>query len=139
MKSFWAVLWFGCATILGLSSVFISIGGTLMQLIGVYRSDFCDLNAPWWSKHHGNVQVVLSSNISLDIKNAGEYWMSTGITATAFLAAVCFGGWWYQRRLRSVFRDLINDLGNAETERDDVLAAISKLKRGKSLVRASSM
>ncbi|CZR51242.1 uncharacterized protein PAC_01117 [Phialocephala subalpina] len=139
MKSLWAVLWFGCATILGLSSVFISIGGTLMQLIGVYRSDFCDLNAPWWTKPHGSVQVVISTNSALDIKAAGDYWMSTGITATAFLAAVCFSGWWYQRRLRGVFRDLVNDLGNVGTERDDVLTAISKLKRGQSSARASSM
>lgn len=104
MRSFWAALWYGAATVLGVSSVFISIGGTcesnpatltrctdqgtVMQLIGVYRSDFCYLNVPWWTKPHGNVQVVISPNTALDIKDAKSYWLSTGITATAFLGVV---------------------------------------------------
>lgn len=59
-----------------------------MQLIGVYRSDFCLLNVHWWARPHGNVQVVISPNSALDIKDAKSYWLSTGITAITFLAAV---------------------------------------------------
>ncbi|KUJ22862.1 uncharacterized protein LY89DRAFT_728972 [Mollisia scopiformis] len=138
MRSVWAVIWFGAATVLGLSTVFVTIGGTFMQLIGVYRSDFCDFNELEWTRPHGNVLIVISTNTALDIKDASQYWMSTGITATVFLAVVCFGGWWYQRRLQALFQNVVSDLDNLEYERADIVTTSSKLKRGQRSVRAST-
>lgn len=123
-RSAWATIWYSLATIFGLGGVFTAIGGTTMQLMGVYRSGKCDLNSTWWTKPNDDVGVIVSTNYALDIEDANRYWKPCGITATLFLGAVCFCGWWYQRRLRGVFRRLVNDLGNPETDREDVKSGL---------------
>lgn len=67
-----------------------------MQLMGVLRSGKCDINAQLWTKPNSNVPVILSKNYALEIEYANKYWKSCGITATLFLGAVAFCGWWYQ-------------------------------------------
>jgi hypothetical protein len=125
LKSVWAILWYGLASTLGIGGVFTSIGGTMMQLMGVYRSGKCLINAEWWTKPNGGVGVIISSNYALEIEDAKKYWASCGITATMFLGVVAFCGWWYQRRLRDLFRELVNDLGNPRTDREDVKATVA--------------
>jgi hypothetical protein len=124
LRTAWAVIWYSLATLFGLGGVFTSIGGTTMQLMGVYRSGKCDISAGWWTKPNGNVGVIISTNYALEIEDANKYWKSCGVTATVFLGAVCFCGWWYQRRLRGLFRQLVNDIGDPETDREDVKAAM---------------
>ncbi|KAK0100335.1 hypothetical protein ONS96_007616 [Cadophora gregata f. sp. sojae] len=97
-----------------------------MQLMGVYRSGFCDLNAEWWIRPHDNTPVVISTNYALAIEDANRYWLACGITATLFLAVVCFCGWWYQRRLRGLFRDLVSSLGDVSKEREEIRAALAR-------------
>lgn len=94
-----------------------------MQLMGVYRCDKCDMNAGWWPRPNANVGAILSTNYALEIEDANRYWKSCGITATLFLGVVCFCGWCYQRRLRGLFRKLVNEIGDPETDREDVKAA----------------
>lgn len=120
LKSLWALIWYSLAVIFGIGGVFTSIGGTMMQLMGVYRSDICEVNAFWWTRPHDNFVVVLSSNSALAIKSADLYWKTCAITATVFLGTVCFGGWWYQRRLKGLFRQLVKDIDNSRTDRQDV-------------------
>jgi hypothetical protein len=96
----------------------------MMQLIGVYRSGKCDINVEWWTKPNRGVGVILSSNYALEMEDANKYWKSCGITATMLLGAVAFSGWWYQRRLRDLFRQLVNDIGDPKTDREDVKAAM---------------
>ena len=95
-----------------------------MQLMGVYRSGKCDVNVGWWTNSDAEPVVILSTNYALEIEDANRYWKSCGITAVLFLGAVAFCGWWYQRRLRDLFRRLVNDLGNPKTDREDVKAAM---------------
>jgi hypothetical protein len=121
LNSLWAFIWYSLAVIFGVSGVFTSIGGTMMQLMGVYRSDLCEVNAFWWTRPHDNFVVMLSSNSALAIKSADIYWKTCAITATVFLSTVCFGGWWYQRRLKALFRQLVKDIDNPRTDRQDVL------------------
>jgi hypothetical protein len=52
---------------------------------------------------------------ALEIEDADKYWKSCGITATTFLGAVAFSGWRYQRRLRDLFKQLVNDIGDPKT------------------------
>jgi len=97
-----------------------------MQLMGVYRSGFCDLNAEWWTRPHDEVPIVISTNYALAIEDANRYWLACGIKATLFLAVVCFCGWWYQRRLRGLFRELVSNLGDVSKEIEDIRAAIAR-------------
>lgn len=98
----------------------------MMQLIGVYRSDKCNLNAGWWTRPHGDVPVVISTNRALAIEDANRYWLAGGITATLFLAIVCFCGWWYQRRLREIFRELVSSLGDISKDREEIRPAVAR-------------
>lgn len=59
VKSAWAILWDSLATVFGLGGVFTAIGGTMMQLMVVFRSGKCDINAQWWTKPSSNVPVIL--------------------------------------------------------------------------------
>ncbi|KAL2072776.1 hypothetical protein VTL71DRAFT_12119 [Oculimacula yallundae] len=124
LRSLWSIIWFSLAIIYGLGGVFTAIGGTVMQLMGVYRSDKCDLNAEWWTRPHDDVPVVISSNSAIAIRYANKYWLACGITATLFLAVVCFCGWWYQRRLRGLFKELVSSLGDVSSDREDIRATI---------------
>jgi hypothetical protein len=38
MKAFWCTLWYSLTTVFGLSAIFTALGGTLMQLMGVYSA-----------------------------------------------------------------------------------------------------
>ncbi|XMA14279.1 hypothetical protein WAI453_007070 [Rhynchosporium graminicola] len=124
IRSLWPIIWFSLAIIFGLGGVFTAIGGTVMQLMGVYRSNKCDINAEWWTRPHRDVTYVISSNSALAIYYANRYWLACGITATLFLAVVCFSGWWYQRRLRGLFRGLVSSLGDENKDREDIRAAV---------------
>ena len=73
--------------------------------------------------------VVVSFNSAADIKSASSYWKAFAITAILFLGNVAFCGWWYQRRLRGVFRMLVDGLGKMEVEREDIRAVVSRRAR----------
>ncbi|KAG4415581.1 hypothetical protein IFR04_011301 [Cadophora malorum] len=61
LSSLWSFIWFSLAVIFGLGGVFTATGGTVMQLMGVYRSGFCDLDAEWWIRTHDEVPIVIST------------------------------------------------------------------------------
>jgi hypothetical protein len=106
----------------GLGGVITSLGGTTMHLMGVYNSDKCDINAQWWTRPHNDVLVVVSSNFAQEIKDASTYWKACAVTATLFLGTVTFCGWWYQRRLRGLFTELVGNIGNPTFDREDIKA-----------------
>ncbi len=108
-----------------------------MQLMGVYNSGKCDLTVAYWTGSTLGQKVVLSNNSALQIKTAATYWKACAITATIFLGVVCFGGWWYQRRLRGLFRMLVNDLDSPRTDRIDVVHVDTPLHFGGSVNRST--
>ena len=96
-------------------SVFAGIGGTLMQIIGVFRNCLCSINADQWGSSRFAAEIVISTNSAEDIYRASTVWRGTSIAATIFLGVVTFAGWWYQRRLRQQFTVMISQIGeNAE-------------------------
>ena len=129
--SVWALIWYNSATVFGLGGVLTAIGGTMMQLMGVYNSDKCDINAAWWTKPHGNILVTVSSNYALEIKDASTYWKACAITAILFLGVVSFCGWWYQRRLRGMFRWQVKRIGNPDCEREDISSGGARRARAR--------
>lgn len=126
LPSLWAIVWYNLATIFGLGGIITAIGGTMMQLMGVYSSAKCTINAPWWTRPHANVMVIISTNYAQEIAYARKFWLPCGITATLFLGAVSFCGWWYQRRLRGLFGKLVGEMGNPEKDREEINAGMTR-------------
>ncbi|KAI1086394.1 hypothetical protein F5B19DRAFT_479425 [Rostrohypoxylon terebratum] len=112
------VCWWG-QVFVGFFSIFAAVGGTSMQLLGVYRSCACKVPVRYWPRlNDPDAFIVLSDNTAEDIEAARRWWMVTGSTAVGIIGSVCALAWWHQRRLRKVFRDeadkLDNDEGTAE-------------------------
>ncbi|CZR67951.1 uncharacterized protein PAC_17850 [Phialocephala subalpina] len=100
---------FWILTTMGLfGATFSAIGGTMMQIIGVYRNCLCKISVGHWKDK--NMTLFLSTNNRMDIEEALHWWLMTGAVATGFLGVICYIGWWYQRRLRFRFRGLVDKL-----------------------------
>lgn len=102
-----ACVWYFFVTVIFLCATFTAIGGTMMQIIGVYRNCLCDIPITTWHRRYENELLVISTNSKDDIHRAKTFWKGTGITAVVFLTFVSFVGWWYQKRLRYQFKKLI--------------------------------
>lgn len=63
LHTFWFLLYYSLQIIFGLGAVFVSLGGTLMQIMGVYRTNMCFINAHYWLEpKERRPPVVLSVN-----------------------------------------------------------------------------
>lgn len=112
-----AWVWYFLVTMIILCAVFTAIGGTMMQIIGVYRNCLCDIPITVWHKRYdANQLLVISTNSKDDIHRARTFWKGTGITAVVFLTSVSFIGWWYQKRLRYQFKKLIERIDEPTRE-----------------------
>lgn len=99
---FWLLMAIGFA-----AAVFSSIGGTMMQIMGVYRNCLCQINVNTWLHGRQEATLQLSTNSAEDIRQASRYWIPMGGAASAFLGLVAYVAWWYQRRLRFRFTELV--------------------------------
>ena len=103
-----SVFFWTCLLITLGAAVFSAIGGTLMQIMGVYRNCLCSLGVPNWISKQGVFHV--STDNRVHIYYAGAFWVPMGSVATAVLGIICYYGWWYQRKLRYKFTKLVEDL-----------------------------
>lgn len=99
---FWLLMAIGFA-----AAVFSAIGGTMMQIIGVYRNCLCQINMNTWLHGRNEATLGISSNSAEDIQQASRYWIPMGGAASGFLGLVAYVAWWYQRRLRFRFTELV--------------------------------
>ncbi|KAI1103924.1 hypothetical protein F4804DRAFT_213221 [Jackrogersella minutella] len=112
------VCWWG-QVFVGFFSIFAAVGGTTMQLLGVYRSCACKVPVRYWPQlSDPNAYIVLSDNTAEDIEAARHWWTVTGSTAVGVIGAVCALAWWHQRRLRKVFRDEADKLDSEEVAKE---------------------
>ncbi|KAI1264980.1 hypothetical protein F5Y18DRAFT_417504 [Xylariaceae sp. FL1019] len=89
----------------GFFAIFASVGGTMLQLIGAYRTCLCQVPATYWRNLNSpDAYFPLSTNSGEDIKAAQQWWTITGSIAVSLISVVCALAWWHQRRLRRVFR-----------------------------------
>lgn len=87
-------------TLLFLLSLFLSIGTTLMQIMGVYRNCFCYITvAYWFDRSNPDAKVNVASDTWFQ-RNSSYNWMVMGGVATAFMAACAYAGWWFQGMIR---------------------------------------
>ena len=100
-------VWYPLVTLTALCATFTGIGGTMMQIIGVYRNCLCDIPITAWHRRYDNELLLISTNSADDIHRAETVWRGTGIAAVVFLIFVSFVGWWYQKRLRFQFKNII--------------------------------
>lgn len=71
VESLWCVIWYGIALILLITSVCAALGGTLMQLIGLYTTNICKITTDSWFAPLSQRPIVLISVNSPDrINNA---------------------------------------------------------------------
>jgi len=97
-----APFWFG--------SLISAIGGTIMQITGVFRNCICYSDArTWYNINNINPAVDLASD-TLDARNSSHFWIKMGTTATVFMALNCYIGWWYQRLIRHRFTDAVKKM-----------------------------
>lgn len=95
----------------GLIAAFVSIGGTFMQLIGVYRNCLCKIPVQYWLQtDHPDAYVDLGQNSALSIENAQLFWVRTAGAATGILCATCALAWWFQRHLRDRYKGLVEKI-----------------------------
>jgi len=89
-----------------IGSLFTTVIGTFLQIVGVYRNCICSLPINQWN--NPDATWVVSSNSADSIYYAKLYWQSTGIASIVLLIAVCYVGWWYQRHWQSRLARVIN-------------------------------
>ncbi|KAK4221104.1 hypothetical protein QBC38DRAFT_143110 [Podospora fimiseda] len=97
------------------TSIFTSIAGTFLQILGVYRNCLCKVPiwrwTHWWDiSVRDDFLVSLGSNSAEGIKNASKFWLPTGITSIFLLVYVCYLGWWYQRHSRMRFNIVADEV-----------------------------
>ena len=105
-----AYLWWPNVLAAGTCAVFTAIGGTMFQIMGLYRNCLCVLPMKYWRRSELDHIMPISTNSAESIRHAATYWKDTGITAIAFLGFISYVGWWYQRRLRYHFKVLIEKI-----------------------------
>ncbi|KAI4594568.1 hypothetical protein KJ359_007656 [Pestalotiopsis sp. 9143b] len=87
-------------------AILAAVGGTFMQLLGVYRSCACMIPVQYWLKPDDpETYINLSTNTAESIVAAQNYWTVIGTVAVVALSVACSLCWWHQRRLRKVFRE----------------------------------
>ncbi|KAL2151220.1 hypothetical protein VTH82DRAFT_6318 [Thermothelomyces myriococcoides] len=71
LRMMWCGIYYFLVTILGFAAIFSSIGGTLMQIMGVYRNALCYINTPYWLvPDDQKPMAVLSTNSEMMLRNA---------------------------------------------------------------------
>lgn len=113
-KLFFSNIRLTISVILTLGSAFTSIGGTMMQVMGVYRNCFCYVIASeWWKIMLHNWDPGYVINVAVDtqkLRNSSRNWIVMGTVATASMAVACYVGYWYQRSLRERFVTEVENL-----------------------------
>lgn len=97
-----AIFWFG--------SLLAAVGGTTMQIVGIYRNCICAAGARyWWNVNKANPPIQLASDTQ-DARDSSFSWISMGVVATVFMALTTYIGWWYQRLIRRRFTDAVKEM-----------------------------
>ncbi len=125
-----APTWFGLLlAFLVLGSLFTTVVGTFLQILGVYRNCLCDIPIGRW--YSGDFTLAISTNTKDDIYFATKFWLPTGVASIILLIVVCYIGWWYQRHWRSQFRDVVQQLLYPELPKEPKPKAETKNRRGR--------
>lgn len=113
-RLFFSNISFTISVILTLGSAFTSVGGTMMQVMGVYRNCFCYVIASeWWRIMLRRRDPGYVINVAVDtqkLRNSSQNWVYMGTVASGFMAVACYVGYWYQRSIRKRFVEEVENL-----------------------------
>jgi len=92
-------------------SLFSAIGGTILQIVGVFKNCFCKTTLEYWLRglEKTNPSIDLATDTA-DARTSSEAWIVMGSLATAFMAVTCYGGWWYQKMIRHRFIEAVKGM-----------------------------
>ena len=103
----WVISW-GPFAILFAIAIFLSIAGTVMQIMGVYRNCFCYVNTQYWlDLDDAKVNVASDTQAQRD---SSRNWIVMGVVASAFMAICTFLGWYLQKMARVMFKKVADNL-----------------------------
>ena len=111
-----AYFWWPLVIAGGFWAVLTAIGGTTMQIMGVYYNCLCNVPVKHWRPSQWNTTFTVSTNSPEDVETAKTWWKFVGGVAIAFLGFITFVGWWYQRRLRYQFKFLVDRIDERAEE-----------------------
>jgi hypothetical protein len=91
-----------------LGSMFTTVVGTFLQILGVYRNCLCQIPINYWV--NGDYLLDISTNTAQAIRLASVFWIPTGIASIVLMIITCYIGWWYQRHWRYQFNSAVKAL-----------------------------
>ncbi|CAK7202713.1 hypothetical protein SEUCBS139899_005440 [Sporothrix eucalyptigena] len=114
-RCLWNIVYYSSQWLLGIIGITAAIGGTAMQLVGVYSADICYITTQYWfAPLEERPQPIISVNSADMIRESELMWKPCAITAIVFMSVVSFVGWWYQRRMRDLFQDQVRRIDQNE-------------------------
>jgi hypothetical protein len=112
-KIWLAVTWFltFATVIASIVAVFVTLGRTLMEVLGVYDSCICGITATaWFPASRRNAAVRFLASDTAGFRSSARLWGWCGFTAIIFMSVMCYLGYWYQRYLREKFIESVNTI-----------------------------
>lgn len=105
IRSYLGVLfiWLPSTAIPMLGSLFTAFGGTLMQVMGVYRTCFCYVTSQFWTDLSSSPGVNLASD-TVGARVSSQHWYQAGIVATGFMWMASYLGWAYQESIEAAIQ-----------------------------------
>ena len=105
-----------CITVIALFvSIFTAIGGTWMQIMGVYRNCFCYVNSQYWLNLDSSPGISVATDTEQQ-RESSLNWIIMGSVATGFMAITTYFGWWYQRLIQTKFAEGIESISNLRAD-----------------------
>ncbi|QKX64749.1 uncharacterized protein TRUGW13939_11925 [Talaromyces rugulosus] len=130
VHSLWCVIWYAVSLMFFITSVGAAFGGTLMQLIGVYTANICKITTgSWFAPLPQRPMVLISVNSPQMIDSAMQYWVRCAVTAIVFMVVVSFMAWWYQRRMRDMFTEIVRTIGSDKWDSFDTMRSREEGRR----------
>lgn len=83
--------------------------GTLLEILGVYRSCLCQVPTRTWATSISRQTFNLPTDTQ-EARNASKHWSRCGYTAIVFMSIVTYVAWWYQKFLKKRFDTIVDRL-----------------------------
>ncbi|CAK7232161.1 hypothetical protein SCUCBS95973_008166 [Sporothrix curviconia] len=92
-RCLWNIVYYSSQWLLGIIGITAAIGGTAMQLMGVYSADICYITTSYWfAPLDKRPQPIISVNSADMIRESELMWKPCAITAIVFMSVVSFDG-----------------------------------------------
>ncbi|KAH7138045.1 hypothetical protein B0J11DRAFT_513461 [Dendryphion nanum] len=98
------------STIALVAGLVSSIGGTIMQLVGVFKNCICKASLMYLLPASRKGAIVLLANDMKEHRDNARWWIVVGSVGVAFIGSIGVLGWAYQARVRARVRECLKKL-----------------------------